>query len=408
MGLFGGGEGGGGGGWFSFPRQAEKEEGKEDGGEEGEEETTEALTVAAEEVGGQEGVSDPGSRREAHRVAELDARLKEHMERIGSLEAHLLSRPEQAGGWSVGDAVRWSCVAVALAEAAMEEVGRPVRRAEERWWRGEREGGGEGGVEGGGGEKVWRAVKQGVGDAVHEMGRRLREGGRSRDKEAVEEGKAGEEGSTPAMAPEDSPSVPSDAAPAPPSPVNWANLGARASLTIGHALTLRNRVASHLETHDLDRPKMNEWLAWTLRGAAYVFFLRTTAELWSRRESIQATAALTKKNTEEFLAYRFLEPGKAILEDLILNKRQRLTDEGAITDAQASLRRMLSDFIDDTYPHIDPATKKAALEAMDISLVSAQYDKEIRHAVRNVFSGKIVRMLLIQMQYVKKEVSALQ
>lgn len=35
-------------------------------------------------------------------------------------------------------------------------------------------------------------------------------------------------------------------------------------------------------------------------------------------------------------------------------------------------------------------------------LVCGQYDKEIRSAVRNVFSGKIVRMLLIQIQFIKK------
>jgi len=151
---------------------------------------------------------------------------------------------------------------------------------------------------------------------------------------------------------------------------------------------------------------MNEWFALSLRAAAYIFFLRSLAEIWSRRESIHETATLTKKNTEEFLVYRFVEPGKAILDDLILNKRQRLTDVGAIADAQASLRRMLSDFIEDTYPKMSKEARKKALEAMDIGLVSEQYDKEIRHAVRNVFSGKIVRMLLIQMQYVKKEVRA--
>ncbi|GAB5033982.1 Hypothetical protein NocV09_01600960, partial [Nannochloropsis oceanica] len=204
--------------------------------------------------------------------------------------------------------------------------------------------------------------------------------------------------------PPPSPPPPFSSSPsAPPSPITWSTLGPRAQGTLQHSLALRTRVAHHLEAHDLDRPKMNEWFALSLRAAAYIFFLRSLAEIWSRRESIHETATLTKKNTEEFLVYRFVEPGKAILDDLILNKRQRLTDVGAIADAQASLRRMLSDFIEDTYPKMSKEARKKALEAMDIGLVSEQYDKEIRHAVRNVFSGKIVRMLLIQMQYVKKE-----
>ena len=48
----------------------------------------------------------------------------------------------------------------------------------------------------------------------------------------------------------------------------------------------------------------------------------------------------TRSNIQEFLNYRFFEPGKAILDDLILNKRQRLTDQSAIDDAKESLKRV--------------------------------------------------------------------
>lgn len=87
------------------------------------------------------------------------------------------------------------------------------------------------------------------------------------------------------------------------------------------------------------------------------------------------------------MSYRFVEPGRAILEDLILNRRVRLTDPAAIADAQRSLQRMLSDFIDDTTPGMPKAERAKVVESMDISVVSEQYDKEIRNAVRNVFSG---------------------
>ena len=64
---------------------------------------------------------------------------------------------------------------------------------------------------------------------------------------------------------------------------------------------------------------------------------------------------------------------------------------------------MLEDFIHDTYPQMTPTKKRHIIKNMDMSVVSDQYDKEIRSAVRNVFSGKIVRMLLIQIQFIKKE-----
>ena len=267
---------------------------------------------------------------------------------------------------------------------------------------------------------MWKVVRKGVGGAVSEVGRRLSQGGQRQEEEEQSQQQqqqqqyADGEGSSSSSSSSSSEkkteiittTLPSTSPSTPPAPITWASLGPRAQATLLHSLALRTRVAHHLEAHDLDRPKMNEWLALSLRAAAYIFFLRSVAEVWSRRESIHETAALTKKNTEEFLVYRFVDPGKAILDDLILNKRQRMTDVGAIADAQASLRRMLSDFIEDTYPRMSKEERKKALEAMDISLVSEQYDKEIRHAVRNVFSGKIVRMLLIQMQYVKKEVRA--
>ena len=48
----------------------------EDEQEEKEEEEEEQEAVVEGVVGGREGVPDPGTRRQAHRVAELDARLK--------------------------------------------------------------------------------------------------------------------------------------------------------------------------------------------------------------------------------------------------------------------------------------------------------------------------------------------
>ena len=41
---------------------------------------------------------------------------------------------------------------------------------------------------------------------------------------------------------------------------------------------------------------------------------------------------------------------------------------------------MLGDFIDDTYPHMSKADKIKAVQAMDVSVVSEQYDKVCMYA----------------------------
>jgi hypothetical protein len=46
------------------------------------------------------------------------------------------------------------------------------------------------------------------------------------------------------------------------------------------------------------------------------------------------------QNTQDFVDYRFISPTKAIIDDLFLNKRNRLTDPGAIEDAKESLRKV--------------------------------------------------------------------
>jgi nuclear-control-of-ATPase protein 2 len=43
------------------------------------------------------------------------------------------------------------------------------------------------------------------------------------------------------------------------------------------------------------------------------------------------------------------------------------------------------------------------MDTMDMSVVSLQYEKQLPHALKNIVTGDIVRMLLIQVQFIKKE-----
>jgi ATP synthase regulation protein NCA2 len=59
---------------------------------------------------------------------------------------------------------------------------------------------------------------------------------------------------------------------------------------------------------------------------------------------------------------------------------------------------MLSKFIEDRHPEMSPEAVKMVADTMDMSVVSLEYEKAIVNAVKNVMSGNIVRMLLIQVQ----------
>jgi nuclear control of ATPase protein 2 len=59
---------------------------------------------------------------------------------------------------------------------------------------------------------------------------------------------------------------------------------------------------------------------------------------------------------------------------------------------------MLTKFIEDRHPEMSPEAVKMVADTMDMSVVSLEYEKAIVNAVKNVMSGNIVRMLLIQVQ----------
>lgn len=88
---------------------------------------------------------------------------------------------------------------------------------------------------------------------------------------------------------------------------------------------------------------------------------------------------------------------------MILNKKAEIQDPAALLDTKLSLQRMLADFVKDTNPNVSSAEMKRIMDSMDMSVVSLQFEKQLSSAVRNIMTGDIVRMLLIQVQFIKKE-----
>ncbi|ETV71725.1 hypothetical protein H257_13152 [Aphanomyces astaci] len=109
------------------------------------------------------------------------------------------------------------------------------------------------------------------------------------------------------------------------------------------------------------------------------------------------------KGIRDFVVDHMVVPLNNIVGEILLSKKSLIQDPLALNDSKESLQRMLADFIHDTNPSLPLSVQHDMVANMDMSVVSLQYEKELPKAVRNLVTGDIVRMMLIQIQFIKKE-----
>jgi hypothetical protein len=98
------------------------------------------------------------------------------------------------------------------------------------------------------------------------------------------------------------------------------------------------------------------------------------------------------------------EPVSFIFNELFTSDvRAKITDEAGLAEAVGSLKRMLNTWMKDAYPAMSKAERERRSEKMDVSLIEDEFEKSVPNAVRNIITGEIVKMSLIQMQFIKKE-----
>ncbi|KAI9992202.1 hypothetical protein PInf_017587 [Phytophthora infestans] len=138
---------------------------------------------------------------------------------------------------------------------------------------------------------------------------------------------------------------------------------------------------------------------------AAVAICLTAGGFWvvNNQKEFQAGIVAMRAALQEFFNEHMIEPLQAIFEEVVLNQKPEIQDAMALLDTKESLRRMLSDFVKDTNPKVPSAEMKRIMDEMDMSVVSLQYEKQLASAVKNLMTGDIVRMLLIQVQFIKKE-----
>ncbi|KAL0589990.1 hypothetical protein ABG067_001957 [Albugo candida] len=129
------------------------------------------------------------------------------------------------------------------------------------------------------------------------------------------------------------------------------------------------------------------------------------AGVWLTRNRVRflSIARTIREALQQFFIEHMIEPIDAILGEILFNRKNDIQDAAALLDAKASLQRMLHDFACDTNPNMPPQELQRKVESMDMSLVSFVYEKQLSTAVRSLMTGDIVRMLLIQIQFIKKE-----
>ena len=92
-----------------------------------------------------------------------------------------------------------------------------------------------------------------------------------------------------------------------------------------------------------------------------------------------------------------------IVNDVFFNKKKSLADQVALVDAKRSLGVMLNDFLVQYRPNLSEKERARLIDSMDMTPISQEYEVELRRPVPNILSGRIARLVLIQLQFVKKE-----
>ena len=107
--------------------------------------------------------------------------------------------------------------------------------------------------------------------------------------------------------------------------------------------------------------------------------------------------------SQEFINIHIVAPTRAIVDHVFFLHRQRVADAEALADASRSLEVMLSDWLRERYPHMAEDEVTAAAKMHDMARISAKYEKALAYSVTNIVTGDLVRMILIQVQFIKRE-----
>jgi hypothetical protein len=121
------------------------------------------------------------------------------------------------------------------------------------------------------------------------------------------------------------------------------------------------------------------------------------------KEKWQVLAGWLKDNALDFWRDHVATPAREIIDELVFNRRTRITDVVALQDSMTSLQRMLFEFMRDTIKDMPLDEAEMRSKRLDMSVVSQKFELELPSAVWNLGFGEVARIMLIQVQFIKKE-----
>lgn len=98
------------------------------------------------------------------------------------------------------------------------------------------------------------------------------------------------------------------------------------------------------------------------------------------------------------------EPLIAISDELFNGSKLARADREALKDAERSMQSMLKQYLEKRYPHWSSRQVERVSAAMDMEPVSRRYESEMEHPIRGAITGDLLQLILMQVQFIKKEV----
>ncbi|CAN0216305.1 unnamed protein product [Pylaiella littoralis] len=142
---------------------------------------------------------------------------------------------------------------------------------------------------------------------------------------------------------------------------------------------------------------------WMLLAVATPAALASAFYMYRNRSWMQRSMLRVRGSFWQFVREHISEPFWGIYNELVHNQPLTLTDANALADSSYSLQRMLEAFIEDTKPDLSKEEVKKMAATADMSVVSREYERSIINAWKSFVAGDIVRMMLIQVQFIKRE-----
>ncbi len=186
--------------------------------------------------------------------------------------------------------------------------------------------------------------------------------------------------------------------------------------------------ARYSKFRHLDKPGLaaRRWPEFLLGGLALAGGAYWANKHGITQSDVEDTLHRLRRSAAEFVQEHVTEPSEALYREVFLDQYMEVTDPAEVEDSKLSLQRNLRDYLvqrelkrmdtgsivggmfsnlgerDLPPPVLDDINRKA--KAMKMSDIMRDYERELNEPKANLLMGNIVQLMLIQMQFMKKEI----